>query len=227
MKRERNEEEVEIVSWEYFQAIDAAVAMAEKEYKRKKERPRAHESKSSGILLGISGLRFIPRFITRDEERILMRSIDASPWNTSLKRRTQHYGYTYSYTAKSTATLAPPIPEWCSFLVDRLLEQHVLLVRPDQLIVNEYEPGQGIYPHVDSTSSFEDGIVSVSLGSDVVMDFIHQRSKDKKEVTLPRCSVLAMHGDARYEWRHGIAFRKTDHGVKRHRRISLTFRKMK
>lgn len=153
---------------------------------------------------GIEGLVLHENFLTPAEERDLLARIDAQRWNTSLKRRTQH---------------------WCDLLVDRLLDQGVLVSRPDQMIINEYQPGQGIAAHIDNTSAFADGIVSVSLGSDVVMDFVN--ADDKKELRLPRRSALSLHGPARYEWRHGIAQRKTDHGHPRARRVSLTFRKMK
>jgi alkylated DNA repair dioxygenase AlkB len=39
-------------------------------------------------------------------------------------------------------------------------------------------------------------------------------------------SLLILTCDARYKWKHGIALRKSDNGVKRQRRISLTFRKV-
>jgi alkylated DNA repair dioxygenase AlkB len=42
---------------------------------------------------------------------------------------------------------------------------------PDQLIVNEYIPGQGIGDHVDHTKLFGQEVVSISLLSDVVMTF--------------------------------------------------------
>lgn len=177
--------------------------------------------------LGVKGLCLLSGFISREEEQKLLECVDEGVWNTSLKRRTQHYGFVYSYSSKGLAQAAPPIPPWCDFLVDRLLEQAVLTDRPDQMIVNEYEPGQGIAPHVDSTAFFEDGIVSVSLGSDIVMEFLHERTKEQKAATLTRCSALSLHGVARFEWRHGITARKTDNGVKRQRRVSLTFRKIK
>jgi alkylated DNA repair dioxygenase AlkB len=193
--------EVEIVPLDFINAVDAAVALAAAQ----KVKPRAL------ALLGVRGLQLRTNFLTREEEKLLMSRIDKCAWNTSLQRRTQHYGYEYDYKSKGVAKLAPPIPEWCHYIVDRLLDQSVLLVRPDQLIVNEYEPGQGIFPHVDSTASSEDGIVSISLASDIVMEFVHQATGERKEAVLPRCSALSLHGVARYEWRHGITARKTDH----------------
>lgn len=48
----------------------------------------------------------------------------------------------------------------------------------------------------------------------------------KKNIYLESRSLLVLKGDARYKWKHGIAARKSDNGVKRQRRISLTFRKV-
>ncbi len=44
---------------------------------------------------------------------------------------------------------------------------------PDQLTINDYDPGAGIPAHADTHSAFYDGIVVVSLLSPVVMEF-HQ-----------------------------------------------------
>jgi alkylated DNA repair dioxygenase AlkB len=174
----------------------------------------------------IQGLAVWHDFISVEEEQTLLEQIDTQPWDTSLSRRTQHYGYKYNYGNKEATERADPFPAWVEPIVDRLLERGVLpFGRPDQLIVNEYQPGQGIYPHVDHVQYFCDGIASLSLGSQVVMDFV--RTDAKHECTLLPRSVLTLHGAARYDWRHGIAARKSDHGIKRGRRVSLTFRKMK
>lgn len=175
--------------------------------------------------MDITGLTYIDDIITIDEELFLISTIDNLPWNTQLKRRTQHYGYTYDYNSSDISNnIAEPIPEWCNFLIDRLLERGILKVRPDQMIVNEYEPGQGIYPHVDNIKTFDNGIVSVSLSSDITMNLINK--EDKRDITLKRRSVICFYDDARYIWRHGITPRKSDNKVKRNRRISLTFRKI-
>lgn len=180
----------------------------------------------------INGLNYIDNFVSEEEEATLMEHIDASPWDTTLKRRTQHYGSKYSYTKGDVAQPAPPIPEWCNFLMDRLMEQDIIQVRPDQLIINEYQPGQGIGPHVDSVASFADGIVSISLGSNIMMDFKHKTSSESEQLYLKKRSMLALHKEARYDWRHSIAGKKNDHyggpyPIVRKRRVSLTFRKIK
>ena len=102
---------------------------------------------------------------------------------------------------------------------------------PDQLTVNEYVPGGGIPPHVDTHSAFCESIASVSLGSDVLMEFCPvdgDRETEKVCVRLPRRSLLVLNGSSRYAFTHMIATRKSDwvDGALQPRavRTSLTFR---
>ena len=60
--------------------------------------------------MSIPGLYIINNFIEQDEEQHLINFIDSQEWNTSLQRRTQHYGYTYSYGSNATLTPTTPIP---------------------------------------------------------------------------------------------------------------------
>jgi alkylated DNA repair dioxygenase AlkB len=220
----RKEEEEELA---FLEGVD--IVKAETEYMNKLQFPKELMVKPllQVPLLRIKGLFMVEEFTSSEEERFLISSLDKQPWNTTLTRRTQHYGFIYDYKSKAASGRTNPIPDWCGFLINRLLENCILSAIPDQLIVNEYKPGQGIFPHVDDVRSFEDGIVSLSLGSEVMMDFVdNQDTSIKKEVALKRRSVISLHGDARYNWRHGIAARKSDYGIKRGRRVSLTFRKM-
>eukprot|EP01117_Protostelium_nocturnum_P014467 TRINITY_DN5504_c2_g1_i1.p1 TRINITY_DN5504_c2_g1~~TRINITY_DN5504_c2_g1_i1.p1 ORF type:complete len:658 (-),score=227.09 TRINITY_DN5504_c2_g1_i1:30-2003(-) len=79
----------------------------------------------------------------------------------------------------------------------------------DQVTVNEYLPGQGIAPHIDTHSAFEDGMASLSLDSQSVMEFEHPNG-EKVAVYLPRRSLVILTGESRYVWTHGISYRKTD-----------------
>ena len=73
---------------------------------------------------------------------------------------------------------------------------------------------------------FGPAVAMVSLGDDWEMDF--SRSGDGKRTAsllLERGSALALTGEARREWRHGIAKRRRERGGReRKRRLSLTFR---
>ncbi len=170
----------------------------------------------------IPGLTYIPDFVTRDEEAGLTASIDKQPWLTDLKRRVQHYGYKYDYKARTVTNDAylGPLPEW----IDPVAQK--LAFKPDQAIVNEYLPGQGISAHVDCVPCFDDTIASLSLGSGAIMQFTNAGRKE--EIYLEPCSLITLSGPARYEWTHAIPARKSDkvYGFKieRDRRISLTFR---
>lgn len=172
-------------------------------------------------ILGIDGLLYCEHVISLREEHELLEFIDQQEWNNKLHRRTQHYGCEYEYTQKTASRGAPPIPACYGPLINRLLEKGVLRTRPDQMIVNEYVPGQGIASHVDSPSAFADGIAYVSLGGGIVMDFV--RGESRREVYLAPRSVVSLHGSARYEWHHGITPRKSDYRAKRERRVLLTF----
>jgi len=182
--------------------------------------------------IAIPGLSYIPGYISPQQEDELIRIIDAQPWTAELKRRVQHYGYRYDYKARSVASESylGLLPEWVSPYCDRLRVEEFFPQLPDQVIINEYEPGQGIAPHIDCVPCFTDTIASLSLGSACVMEFAHIETRQKIPVLLEPRSLVILSGDARYRWQHGIPHRKTDrhHGTifPRGRRLSLTLRKV-
>lgn len=189
----------------------------------------------------IPGLIYIRNFITEEEESYLSKNINNQSWMNSLSRRVQHYGYEYDYKSKTAKNnKVDDIPEFINFIIDRLLSLKLYKEKPDQLIINEYESSQGIFPHIDATNSFKDVISSLSLLSDIGMEFILYNNK--KTIMLERRSLVVLTGDARYKWRHGIEKRLIDKNIisleddgitekivpilKRNLRISLTFRNM-
>lgn len=180
----------------------------------------------------IPGLQYLPEYLSSQTAANLLARIDASPWLNDLKRRVQHYGFKYDYKRRSIDAdmRIGPLPTWTHSLTERLVADNLMPVVPDQLIVNEYLPGQGIADHVDCEPCFGDVIVSISLGCPYLMNFTkkNQRSETYSHL-LESGSLLLLSGAARYEWMHGIKGRKTESwaGQKfpRSRRVSLTFRK--
>lgn len=178
----------------------------------------------------VAGLRYVPGYIDAATEIALIQVIDAQPWLTDLKRRVQHYGYKYDYKARGiTQDLRlGPLPEWLNSLCDRLHAEGIFAARPDQVIINEYLPGQGITPHIDCVPCFGNTIASLSVGSPCAMEFTRPETGEKTSQFLEPSSLIVLQGEARYKWQHAIAPRKSDHwnGQKlvRGRRISLTFR---
>lgn len=182
-------------------------------------------------MAAISGLDVVPSFLTPDEQAALGLVIDQQPWLADLKRRVQHYGYRYNYSQRNVdAAFLGPLPAWAAPLAQRLHQENYTPTLPDQLIINEYEPGQGIASHVDCVPCFDSVILSVSLLSACVMLFTHTASQAQMPVLLEPGSLLVMRGEARYGWKHGIAPRKSDlyqgRKIVRGRRLSLTFRKV-
>ena len=115
-----------------------------------------------------------------------------------------------------------PFPKWMDLLGENLVENGLMEEKPDQCIINEYLPGQGISRHIDCVPCFGDRIVSISLLSGCVMEF--QRYEEVQELYLEPRSLVLLTGDARYKWTHCIPARKFDGARERVRRISLTFR---
>lgn len=187
---------------------------------------------------GIAGLRYVPEFITTEEEDALVRSLEQLDWNNPLPRRTHHFGYMYDFTSRRGAieehprvpVPSEPFPDWLRQLAARLCESGAMPHVPDQVIANEYTPGQGLGFHIDNTQSFDSCVVSLTLQSGCAMDFKHKDSKHQTQVYLERRSLLVLEGDARYAWMHAVARRTEDvvgdTVIPRGTRLSLTFRRV-
>ena len=179
----------------------------------------------------VPGLIFCQGFLTPAEESLCIERIDAAVgiWLNDLSRRVQHYGWRYDYKAR---VITPDmhigeLPDWLRQLAQRLYDETDLFDRvPEQVIVNEYQPGQGIAMHTDHRG-FGDTVCTISLGDDWEMDFSEDWS-DKRPALLPRRSCVLLTGESRSIWQHGIAPRKSEltaNGRRnRRRRVSLTFR---
>lgn len=181
----------------------------------------------------ISGFQYRADYISEAEHERLLAQIDKQEWLKDLKRRVQHYGFKYDYKARKVNPdmHIGPLPDWLKELGQRLHKDRHISECADQVIVNEYEPGQGITSHIDCAPCFEDTIVSLSLGSGCVMNFTNKLNKTQKvKAWLAPRSIIILRGEARYKWLHGIAPRKSDewagHRYERQRRVSLTFRKV-
>jgi alkylated DNA repair dioxygenase AlkB len=179
----------------------------------------------------IPGLQLIRNFLNAELQHELITQIDAQPWSTVLKRRVQHYGAVYDYSKRSVVQSSKqvlmPLPDWSKQVVNRVIQAGMTTTPFDQIIVNEYLPGQGIAPHVDS-SKFGPEIVTISLGSTCIMTFSNMDRNKCVDIWLEPGDLMRLTGDARQRWCHQIRPRKRDsyqgRNVIRQRRISLTFR---
>lgn len=185
----------------------------------------------------LPGLYYYLDIINENEEKAIISQIDSKNWNNSLLRRVQHYGYLYEYRlgikTKQTDIIVEPIPDFCLdifYKCKKYLPIPIINIEKLQVIINEYQPGQGISAHIDDPSKFKNWIITVSLGSQCIMKFSNKQNQTFIEKELLSRSAYLMLGDARYKWTHEITKRKSDiiNGIKklRTRRISITFREM-
>lgn len=178
----------------------------------------------------IPGLSYVRGYLSPADQAPLLGIIDQQPWSTDLKRRVQHYGYRYDYSRKTVDhdMYLGPLPDWAEELAERLRVEGYTPHHLDQLIINEYLPGQGIAPHIDCVPCFDDTVLSLSLGSSCVLIMKRRGDDTKHPILLEQGDLLVMTGEARYEWLHSIPPRKSDkydgHTLARTRRVSLTFR---
>jgi alkylated DNA repair dioxygenase AlkB len=178
----------------------------------------------------IPGLTYLPDFVDVATHDRLLKIIEEQPWLNDLQRRVQHYGYRYDYKARRVdpSMYLGPLPDWVADIAERLHREGWFADGPDQLIVNEYQPGQGISKHVDCVPCFDHTVVSLSLGSACVMELAN--GKQILALLLEPRSAVILQEDARYRWTHAVPARKKDilegRTVVRSRRVSLTFRKV-
>lgn len=184
----------------------------------------------------IPGLSYKRDYLFIRQAKSVLEQIDELPWNTELKRRTQHYGYKYDYTKRRvnmSLDQIAPLPRWADTIALMLSQDSHMRPDANQLIVNEYIPGQGIAAHVDCEPCFGNTVVSISLGGPCIMEFTNRSDPDFERgktysLLLEHNSILVLTGPARFWWTHCIPARKIDtwkgQDIQRERRVSLTFR---
>lgn len=175
----------------------------------------------------IPGLSYHADALMEAQEQALLSYIDeegkwASVTDSDKSRRVQHYGYRYDYKRRTASEPTTVIPvEWNDLLglgYD---------AKWNQVIVNEYLPGQGISAHVD-VLAYGSTIQCYTLGSGATMRFTHTGTGEKKDLYVAPRSLYIMSGEARYGWKHEMIGRKSDivgdKRVLRGRRVSVTLR---
>ncbi|QJD96528.1 alpha-ketoglutarate-dependent dioxygenase AlkB [Mucilaginibacter robiniae] len=179
----------------------------------------------------LPGLYLYPDFIDETREQQLLSEIDSQTWIVDYLRRLQYYGYRNELDKPYDLIPFPvAMPPMIYQLSQELVEQKIIDLQPDQVIINEYVPGEGLKPHKDR-AYYENQICGVNLGSGCVMRFIKGKNEEVIDIEIPRRSIYVMQDDARKKWKHGIPPRKKDkvdgNVHHRERRVSITYRKVK
>lgn len=178
----------------------------------------------------IPGLRYEADFLSRKEETDLLGQVASGTWSDGFGRRVQEFGFPYDYSRRTVDHSFSELPTWLCALADRLKRSRLLNFEPNQAIVSEYLPGQGIAAHCDARC-FGETIILVSLDSAVTMRFVRNADELTHQLYLRPRSVLVLAGESRSDWKHEIPRRKSDivNGRKtpRGRRVSVTFRQVR
>ncbi|GLB00970.1 hypothetical protein ABZX51_009431 [Aspergillus tubingensis] len=164
--------------------------------------------------MGMKELPITPRgifwqedFITPEHEQQLISIFRHElKWPDRSGRTSLHYGYTFDYKTFGVDPEIPykEFPNWLKPLIPTTESRP-----PDQVCLQYYPPGSGIPPHVDAHLAW-DQLYALSLGAPVLMQFRKGKTEERIDVDLTPRTMMAMVGDARLHWTHGIKKRKTD-----------------
>jgi alkylated DNA repair dioxygenase AlkB len=156
------------------------------------------------------GLRYVPDFVSREEESALAERIAALAFRPfefhgfTGNRRTVSFGLHYAFDGSGLRE-AEPIPDW----LHPLRERAAALAALDagefvHALVIEYAPGAGIGWHRDRPV-FGD-VVGISLLAPAPLRFRRRQGSKWQRFTQtaePRSAYL-LQGPARHQWEHSI-----------------------
>eukprot|EP00842_Homolaphlyctis_polyrhiza_P003027 jgi/Hompol1/3725/HPOL_003340-RA len=178
-------------------------------------------------------ITYIPRFLTPAEANTLVRRIFASKkrWITLRNRRLQTWGMQPEQLAESLSPLSAPtsrngapepLPSWLASLGSRIAALGIfnpqnslagsVAKTPNHVLINEYRPGQGIYPHKDGPK-YHPAVATISLGEHALLDFYQGDlpqspssgpPKPRFSVVVEPCSLIVLTEQAYTDYMHGI-----------------------
>lgn len=188
----------------------------------------------------IPGLFIYRNYLTKEEQDEIIKEIYEREWDDSgIRRKVQQFIRDYDYSSRNPVGRKKDNPPPSILKLKQQLETTGVFKKSiDQIIVNKYEPGEGISAHADH-EAFDDTITTISLGSSATMIFCCKINKNKICVRLNPGDMATMTGESRCNWTHEIPARKNDRmmgdipvltggkWVPRKTRISVTFRRYK
>ncbi|KAK6006095.1 hypothetical protein QM012_006505 [Aureobasidium pullulans] len=162
-----------------------------------------------------SSMFYVPDFINHKEEADLLKAIPSNRWIQLQHRRLQTHP---SSLSKSNTLLGAPLPPW---LIDPIISKFKSFGlfsdsphhAPNHVLINEYNPNEGIMPHEDGAAYYPI-VATVSLSSALCLD-IYEKNHDEDQAPVgsspkwrvlqePR-SLLVTCGSAYTDTLHGIS----------------------
>lgn len=174
----------------------------------------------------IPGLTFLKKAI-HDTTAILSKLKTEVPfYNIDGKNGRQicQYGYKYNYYTKKCVE-TDPIPEFWLDIIKPTLDALELKIEFNQVLINKYQPGEGIASHIDA-DIFGDTILCLTVNSGAVLYF--EKGNELHSIYPDNGDIYLMQKDARYKYKHSQPARKKDPGYgPRGVRYSVTYRTIK
>jgi alkylated DNA repair protein alkB family protein 6 len=158
----------------------------------------------------------VPNWVSEEEEEELLRCADLSPedrWTVLRGRRLQNLGGLPRPLPEGMAPEA--LPGWVSSVCDALVRGGVFSAEapPNHVLLNEYQPGQGIDAHRDGPL-YEPRVAILSLGSSCSFDFVRndETRAPVASLLLPPRGLLVFTADAYDTFLHTVPALPTDAG---------------
>lgn len=167
--------------------------------------------------------------IDRINNALLFETIaNETEWDKSMKSRwTASYGVPYNYN--ESVYYHKDIPENIKNVLDEL--EPILSYRPNNCLINFYNSNSSKMGfHSDNINILEEntGITILSLGANRKIKFQNIIKNDyTHEIDLEPGSILHMSSELQKYWKHAILPCEGSGSIKKCKRISLTFRKIK
>jgi alkylated DNA repair protein alkB family protein 6 len=191
----------------------------------------------------INRISYIPRFVPEDSqfyETLLRQSLFALEDNVSSLKYAKRKVAMYDNIADNGV----PMPSWLEALATILVETNIFERKPNHVLVNVYEPGQGIMAHTDGPE-YMAKTATLSIGGPALIKFAPRlksidigvkSSNEICQVFLGKGSLLIFENEAYRDHLHSIEETKseitseacingrTGETIYRDFRISFTFR---
>ncbi|KAI1903481.1 hypothetical protein AGOR_G00027640 [Albula goreensis] len=172
-------------------------------------------------------------FVSEEEEKDLVNSMDQDPWKESQSgRRKQDFGPKVNFKKQRVRPgTFNGLPAISRKLVLRMSRESLLQgFQPVEQCNLDYNPerGSAIDPHLDDSWLWGERLVTINLLSDTVVTMSLEeghgdldQGEVRVRVAFPRRSLLVLQGEARHRWKHAI-HRQDIH----QRRVCSTYREL-